>query len=188
MAKILFAALLQIFYLLIFLVNADALPECGSSMTPDEAYERATAVFSGRVSTVTRLRGPRGRMGAEGSPYDEVKLEVEQSWKLIDRREITIVTQNIHPGNCGSFSTGETYLVYADRLNDVFFVSASSRTNRLAEAEQDLKVLGEARLQLYPGQFRTYKIIVYGTLVSVLFALLVGIVLYRLSKKPFRAI
>lgn len=184
----LFVVLLLMLCLLTFLVNADASPGCGSSMTPDEAYERATAVFAGRVSTITRLYGPRGRLGAEGVPYDEVKFEVEQSWKLIDRREITIVSQNIYPGTCGNFSTGETYLVYADRLNDVFFVSALSRTNRLADAEQDLKVLGEARVQLYSGQFRTYKIIVYGTLVCVLFALLVGISLYRLNKKPFRAI
>src|SRR5687767_7596156 len=98
-------ALLQLFCCLTFLVKADASSPCGSSMTPDEAYERATAVFAGRVSTVTRLRGPRGRMGAEGTPYDEVKLEVEQSWKLIDRREIIIVTQNIYPGICGNFRT-----------------------------------------------------------------------------------
>ena len=182
----LFAASLHLFCSLTFLVNAEA--SCGSSMTPDEAYERATAVFAGRVSAVTRLRGPRARMGGEGVPYDEVKFEVEQSWKLIDRREITIVSQNIYPGTCGNFNTGETYLVYADRLNDLFFVSGLSRTKRLADAEQDLKVLGEARVQLYPGKFRTYKVIVYGTLVALLFALLVGIVLYRLSKTPLRDI
>ena len=77
--------------------------------------------------------------------------------------------------------------MYADRLNDTFFVSPSSRTNRLVDAAEDLKVLGEARIRLRPGEFQTYRILFYGTIVSILLLLAAGLILYRLSKKPFRS-
>jgi hypothetical protein len=120
-------------------------PPCGSSLTPQEAYARATAVFLGRVLSVTTLYHPGTKL-AGPKPYHQVELQVEESWKLVDRQEITLETENTVPNTCGSFSPGETYLIYADRLNDIFFVSISSRTNRVANAGEDLKVLGEPRL------------------------------------------
>lgn len=155
-------------------------------MTPAEAFERATAVFAGRVVSIERLYTPRTRAGSS-TPYHEVKLEVEKSWKLVDRRQITLTIPNIYRNTCGSFDVGEEYLVYADRLNDTFFVSPSSRTNRLVDAAEDLKVLGEARIRLRPGEFQTYRILLYGTIVSILLLLAAGLILYRLSKKPFRS-
>ena len=183
------AAFLQIpiYCSLSFSFNADASPPCGSSMTPQEAYERATAVFVGKVLTVTTLYNPPTKLSGR-KPYHEVKLEVEKSWKLIDRQEVTIVTENVYQNTCGSFRQGDTYLIYADRLNDIFFVSSLSRTNRLTDAAEDLKVLGEAQLPLRSGEFRTHSIIFYGTLVCVAVVLFIGILLYRLNKKPFRAI
>ena len=101
---------------------------------------------------------------------------------------MTIVTENTTQNTCGSFTPGDTYLVYADRLNDIFFVSASSRTNRLSEAGEDLKILGEPGVPLRSGEFRTHNIILYGALVCVLFALVIGILLYRMNKKPLRPV
>ena len=155
---------------------------CGSSLTPQEAYTRATAVFSGKVLTVTTLYHPGTRM-AGSTPYHQVELQVEKSWKLIDRQKITLVTENTVPNTCGSFSPGETYLVYADRLNDIFFVSTSSRTNLLTNAGEDLKLLGEPRLSVEPGEFRSYYILIYGGTGCVVIALLIGLFLYRLNKK-----
>ncbi|HKP45224.1 MAG TPA: hypothetical protein VJT50_01375 [Pyrinomonadaceae bacterium] len=154
-------------------------------MTPEDAYQRATAVFVGRVVTVTTRYTPRTRRSGH-RPYHEVQLAVETSWKLVDRQEVTISTTNTLQGTCGSFIAGETYLVYADALNDTLFVSPGSRTNRLADAGEDLRVLGEARLPLRSGEFRTYKVILYGALVCVALALLLWIFLYRLNKKPLR--
>ncbi len=55
-----------------------------------------------------------------------------------------------------------------------FYLSSSSRTNRLADSGEDLKVLGEALLPLRSGVFRTHRIILYGTLVCVALVLLIG--------------
>ena len=154
-------------------------------MTPQEAYRRATAVFVGKVLTVTTLYTPRTRYSGR-RPYHEVKLAVEKSWKLIDRQEVTILTANMTQPLCGSFTQGETYLIYADTLNDDLFVSPASRTNRLANAGEDLSVLGEAHLPLRSGKFRTYKVLLYGAAVCVALAFVIGLFFYRLNKKPFR--
>ena len=155
-------------------------------MTPQEAYERATAVFVGKVLAVSTLYNPATRLGGR-TPYHEVKVAVEKSWKLIDRQEVTIVTQNTIPNTCGNFSQGESYLIYADYLNDVFYVSSGSRTNRVANAGEDLKVLGEPSVPIQSGQFRTHRILLYGGLVCVALALFIGVLLYRLNRKPLRA-
>ena len=159
---------------------------CGSSMNPEQAFERASAVFVGRVLSIETRHTPRTRAGST-TPYHEVKLKVEESWKLVDRREITLTTQNISPTSCGSFDVGEKYLVYADRLNDTFFVSGLSRTNRVANAREDLQMLGEGRIRLRSGEFRTYRIFVYGVVTFILILLATGLILYRMSKKPFRS-
>ena len=109
-------------------------------MTPHEAYERATAVFVGKVLSVTTLYRPSSKLSGP-TPYHEVKFQTEKSWKLVDCEEVTIETESIVPNTCGSFTFGETYLVYADRLNDILYVSARSRTNRLADVAEDLRVL-----------------------------------------------
>lgn len=158
---------------------------CGSSMTPEQAFERASAVFVGRVLSIETRHTPRTRAGST-TPYHEVKLEVEESWKLVDRREITLTTQNMNPTRCGSFNVGEKYLVYADRLNDTFFVSGLSRTNRVAKVREDLQMLGEGRIRLRSGEFRTYRVFVYGVVTLILILLATGLILYRMSKKPFR--
>ena len=155
-------------------------------MAPQEPYERATAVFVGKVLAVTTLYNPPTKLSGP-TPYHEVKLAVEKSWKLIDRQEITIVTENTIQNTCGSFSQGESYLIYADYLDDIFYVSSSSRTNRLAVAGEDLKVLGEAKLPLRSGEFRTHRIILYGTLGCLALVLVIGIFLYHLNKKPLPA-
>ncbi len=165
--------------------DTDVITQCGSSMTPEQAFERATAVFMGSVLSIQTLNTPRTRAGST-TVYHEVKLEVEESWKLVDRREITLTTQEIYSNRCGSFSLGEKYVVYADRLNDTFFVSGSSRTNRIANAQEDLKMLGEGRIQLRSGEFYTYRIFIYGILGCILIVLATGFILYRISKKPFR--
>jgi hypothetical protein len=178
-------ALILICSVLVLPSDTDVIPPCGSSMTPEQAFERATAVFVGRVISIQTLTTPRTRAGST-TVYHEVKLEVEKSWKLVDRREITLTTQTIDSNTCGSFSVGETYLIYADRLNDTFFVSGLSRTNRIANAQDDLKMLGEGRIQLRSGEFYTYRIFVYGILGCILIVLATGLILYRISKKPFR--
>ena len=180
-------ALILICSVLAFPSDADQAPRCGSDMTPEQALERASAVFVGHVLSIQTRNTPRTRAGST-TVYYEVKLEVEKSWKLVDRREITLTTQTIYPNTCGSLSVGERYLVYADRLNDTFFISELSRTNRVADAQEDLKTLGEGRIRLRSGEFRTYRIFTYGIIASLLILLATGFILYRISNKPFRSV
>jgi hypothetical protein len=179
----LLGAFVQILICCLMVFSQSSAAVCGSSLSPQEAYARATAVFVGKVLSVTTLYHPGTKL-AGPTPYHQVKLQVEKSWKLVDRQEVTLVTENTVPNACGSFSPGETYLIYADRLNDIFFVSAASRTNRVTNAGEDLKLLGEPRLSVSPGEFRSYHILVYGGLVCVVIVLLIALFLYRLNKKP----
>lgn len=154
-------------------------------MTPTEAYQRAAAVFAGRAVGVKQLE-TRLKSGTT-IPYHEVTMKVEKSWKLIDREEIVINTSSVYENTCGNFKVGESYLVYADRMGDTFYVASTSRTDKLADAEEDLKFLGEARVVLKPGEFRTHSIMTYGIIAGVLLVLLIGWYVYRLYKKPLRA-
>jgi len=158
---------------------------CGAYSTPAEAYQRATAVFAGRVTDVKQLE-TRLKSGTT-VPYLEAKLRVEKSWKLIDREEIVVSTRAVDEGTCGNFKAGESYLVYADRLNDTFYVVSSSRTNPVAKAGEDLEFLGAARIPLRSGEFRERSVMTYGIIISLSVVLLAGWYLYRLHKKPWRA-
>ena len=179
------ATLIQIPIYCVISLSQSLQPPCGQTMTPSEAYERATAVFVGKVLSVTTRYHPATKLGSP-EPYHEVKFQTEKAWKLVDREEVTIETENTIQNTCGSFTEGETYLVYADRLNDTLYVSQFSRTNRLADASEDLGVLGEPRLSISAGHFHTYRLFVYGALVSLAVVVLIALFLYRLNRKPLR--
>ena len=174
--------------LLILLCCSVALSEttspCGAGMTPADAYQKATAVFAGKVLDV-QLRETRLKSGTVIA-HHEVRLKVEKSWKLVDREETVISTPVVDTNTCGSFKSGESYLVYVDRMGDTFYVAPASRTNLLANAGEDLEYLGESRVSLRPGEFQTHSIMIYGIMVCVILALLVGWYFYRLDKKPLR--
>jgi hypothetical protein len=151
-------------------------------MPPQEAFQRAAAVFSGTVEEVKTLYDPgRGR-----TPYFQVRIKVESSWKLIDRQEVTIRTNSLYKGACDYFEPGVNYLVYADRMHDTLYVPSGSRTARIDIAQVDLDSLGPGRLVLRPGEFRLYANFCYGLLVCASLALLIGFFVYRLAKRPLR--
>lgn len=163
---------------------SEAPSPCGAGMTPAEAYQKATAVFAGRVVDV-QWRETRLKSGAV-IPHHEVRLKVEKSWKLVDREEVVVTTRAVYANTCGSFNVGESYLVYADRTGDTLYVPSASRTNLLANAGEDLEHLGEARVVLKPGEFRTHSIMIYGIIICAILGLLAGWYLYRLNKKSLR--
>lgn len=163
---------------------SETTPPCGAGMTPAEAYQKATAVFAGRVLDV-QLRETRLRSGTI-IPHHEVRLKVEKSWKLVDREEASVITRAVYADTCGNFKLGESYLVYADRVGDTFYVPSASRTNLLANAGEDLEYLGEARLALKQGEFRTHGIMIYGIMICAILVLLAWWYLYHLNKKPLR--
>ena len=154
-------------------------------MSPAEAYQKAAAVFAGRVIDIKYLE-TRLKSGTT-VPHLEAKLKVEKSWKLTDREEVIVSTRAVYDHTCGNFKVGESYLVYADRLNDTLYVSPASRTNSLTNAGEDLAFLGESRVILRSGEYRTNSVMTYGILACAFLALLAGWYLYRLYKRPLRA-
>jgi hypothetical protein len=102
-----------------------------------QAREKAKAVFSGEVVEI--IENPRVF-------YVEVRFRVESSWKQARTDELILRTGR-GGGDCGyRFEVGEHYLVYAygsdeNRLE----TNICQRTKKLADAENDLKLLGKAR-------------------------------------------
>ena len=98
----------------------------------------AKAVFSGEVVEV--IEGP------EDSFNVVVRLRVERTWKGVRAGEVSIATGR-GGGDCGyGFEAGERYLVYAyGSAGGQLGTNICQRTRRLADAKEDLKVLGRGR-------------------------------------------
>jgi hypothetical protein len=123
---------------------------CAPPGSPQDALNDATAVFGG---TVTAIEAPFGTpICKETFPFIDVVVssgdpvrvifEVTDVWKgAVDRR--VIVTTSRNGASCGySFQVGERYLVYASSQSTELRASLCSRTNHLAQAQNDLVVLG----------------------------------------------
>jgi len=104
----------------------------------ESAKADAAAVFEGRVLAIREHTDPATMLGE-----NRVTLAVVRTWKGLHRDEqIEIVTSN-SGASCGyTFAKDASYLVYAQESEGKLSVSACSRTKPLAEARDDLKVLG----------------------------------------------
>ncbi len=130
---------------------AVALKYCQCSEEPELPYDAlngAFAVFTGEVIAIDRAFNP---------DRTRVKFRVEQSWKGTRHSTISVFTSGsdaialLREGiTCGyRFTVGERYLVYSFRKRNhsgLSYVSDCSRTRRLAEAEEDLALLGQPEL------------------------------------------
>lgn len=111
---------------------------CVENPPPGEALEMSAAVFAGRVVSLKLHERPDGTW----STVDPVTVEFEISrvWKGHDY-QTTYLTTARSGASCGfAFVEGEEYLVYS---HNAATVSLCSRTRSMAEAEEDLQVLGE---------------------------------------------
>lgn len=114
---------------------------CMMPPPPDQALNDANAVFSGEVIDITdnmKLINGNGRT---------VKFKVDESWKGIENGEVAITTGN-NEADCGfPFEVGQSYLVYTSNNgmydSKTLTTSICSRTVKLANATEDLNVLGE---------------------------------------------
>lgn len=105
--------------------------------TVEAARADAAALFEGRVLDVAK-QTREGEM-----PRVRATLAVVRTWKGLDREERVEVLTNKDSAACGyEFEKDESYLVYAQRNDGVLHVSLCSRTRPMAEASEDLKVLG----------------------------------------------
>ncbi|MGD8860941.1 MAG: MYXO-CTERM sorting domain-containing protein [Myxococcales bacterium] len=107
---------------------------CRSPAPPAEAREAAAAVFEGRVISVERGE-------PAGGPV-RVKLSVVRTFGG-DLGEVVTVRTGGSSAACGfGFQQDQSYLVYASEHDGQLQVSLCSRTRAMADAAEDLKVLG----------------------------------------------
>jgi len=112
---------------------------------PDVELNRSTAVFAGRVASITPVN--RGGVG----PQLQVGFDVSQSWKGPAAASIEVLTSE-SSASCGvTFTQGSEYVVYANDAEGFLNTSLCSRTRAVADADEDLAALGDASAALPAG-------------------------------------
>ncbi len=114
--------------------NAVFACSCVADISQKDSFNQAKAVFSGKVLSIQ----DKGRISAA--------IQVEETWKGATAGVVTVATGR-DDGDCGfDFQTGEKYLVYAyDASRDYqagLGTNICQRTKLLAQADEDLKMLG----------------------------------------------
>ena len=106
--------------------------DCAPPPYPEEAYEMADVVFSGEVTNVIL---------DWNNLIKEVSIDVYDVWKGSIGSQIIILT-GIDDGICGyNFQVNEEYLIYGNYSGDYIWTNICTRTNLLADAEEDLDYL-----------------------------------------------
>jgi hypothetical protein len=134
--------------LLFFLLSVFSLPFASSSFacsclppgSPFAELEKSDAVFSGKVLGVK----------TDNSTL-QAKIRVNEAWKGMDSKEVTVHT-SIDSAGCGvNFETGKEYIVYAYQEDGKYTTYLCSRTAELVHAQEDLKELGEGTIPTRSG-------------------------------------
>ncbi len=125
-----------------FLPNAVFACSCVADISQKDSFNQAKAVFSG---TVLSIQDKEGFLGVNFSRR-EATIQVGETWKGAVAGAVTVATGR-DDGDCGfAFQTGEKYLVYAyDASGDYqtgLGTNICQRTKLLAQADEDLKMLG----------------------------------------------
>lgn len=131
MKQLIYLALASILTLLV-LTSLTAACSCVIAKPVIEELNNSASVFLGTVMSVK-----------EGTLSQNVVIEfdVNQSWKGIKSKKITVVTTS-SSASCGYFfEEGKTYLVYAHESEGQLSVSLCSRTTDLEYAQSDITEL-----------------------------------------------
>ncbi|MEQ8756561.1 MAG: protease complex subunit PrcB family protein [Coleofasciculus sp. G1-WW12-02] len=125
----------------LFIISAESAQACRClPSTPDQHFESANAVFSGRVVNVVTPRQNSTRPEFS-SQQKRVMFEVAEVWKGEERRRLMVMTPE-SSASCGfNFVEGEYYLVYASISDKNLTTSLCSGTKLLTQAQEDLKML-----------------------------------------------
>jgi hypothetical protein len=113
---------------------------CAPPPPPKKALEQASAVFAGKVTAVER----------DGSE-NVVTISVSRTWKGTEGQ--TVQVRTLASGSlCGyGFQKGKSYLVYCNKApkkngkSGALTTHLCTRTKLLANANDDLKALGDGR-------------------------------------------
>jgi hypothetical protein len=115
---------------------------CARGLTVCDEYARATAVFVGVVSDISRPRLSLDESNrGEAFLGKVVRFSVEQVYKGLESSEVSVQTGN-GGGDCGyQFEAGKRYLVYCGSANGKLGTNICSRTKVFSEASEDLDYL-----------------------------------------------
>jgi hypothetical protein len=104
-------------------------------LEPAAAAEQASAVFEGRVVEVADVaNAPAQRR--------QVTFRVVRVWKGMQSEQAVLTTAS-ESAACGiDFVRDQNYVVYASKDGDALTANSCSRTRVLADADDDIKVLG----------------------------------------------
>ncbi|MGE7944818.1 hypothetical protein ACQKNB_22425 [Lysinibacillus xylanilyticus] len=156
---------------------------CADLPSVEEEFERAKAVFSGKVVDI------KEKLSLKGYTTKSVLFEVTNTWKGVEQSQI-IITTGQGGGDCGyNFIKGEEYLVYA---NESIMYEAKSlvstmcdRTGVLSSSQEDLEVLGEGQPPIeevnLSGKHNRNHIYIWATV-----AVAIGIVVFFILNKRKR--
>lgn len=145
---------ITVFISFVYLPTAAYSLDCQFEQSPEQAVNSAQAIFIGKA--VEERSVPMSTKGGTSLGYKEVKFEVTRSWKLIDKRTVWIRIAAKRGDDCGFESTGHEYLVYANQMNDVLYISPMSRTMPTDLAGRDMVALGTEYLHISEGEFALY--------------------------------
>ena len=116
---------------------------CSAPATAAEALKRSSAVFSGRVTEISRSFSDR--IGLTRSGSHRVKFEILKQWKGSPSKSIVTVTR-LTGEACGfPFEEKKEYLVYVITEPKDIQTGICTGTKNIAEAEQEMKQLDELR-------------------------------------------
>ncbi len=124
---------------------------CAGGESTEEALRRSDAVFSGEA-----IRGGiEDPLPEDGTMVGGIEFRVDEAWKGVSGESAVVYGQaavyygKLEEGktytesSCAyPFEEGESYLVYASRYEDGFWVEGCGRTTPLAGAGEDLRALG----------------------------------------------
>lgn len=169
----------------LFLINITSVSACSCARPapPKESLEGSSAVFAGKVID---LNIPIGFVRSTADPV-KVTFDVSKVWKGPDYKNMVIKTARSDV-SCGyAFKQGDEYIVYAYGEGDKLSTGICSRTQLLANAQEDLEVLGTGHLPTNSGSnytHKTYNFIQILSIVGVLLVLIViTVLIVRKNKK-----
>ncbi len=164
---------------------------CAEPATPEQNLQDADAVFSGEVITIEELPISEAEYDYGGwMTGEKVTFKVRESWKGVDTPTVTLAYSPFAPDSF-QFEQGQHYLVYAyyavgdTRVDPKEVPSASLTTNecwankRLADAQDDLRVLGAGSVPLQPATRDTSNVLMLLAVGSLLVISMSGVFVLR---------
>lgn len=104
-----------------------------------QALSQADAVFEGRVVAIEDVNTG----GEPPAAKKRVTLNIVRVWKDLEDVETVTVTTNAESAACGfHFEIDHSYLVYANRADQLLSVHSCTRTRPMSDAGEDLSQLG----------------------------------------------